>query len=74
MNMQEVKQYLENEKKKRGQQHLQDVLGRSRGEHIQPFTDKQWNKIRTRQKSFFAKGKSAAFNSIWKHNQVKIAI
>lgn len=73
MNVQEVKQYLENEKKKRGQQHLQNVLGRSREENIQPFTDKQWGKIKTRQKSSFAKGKSAAYSSIWNHNQVKIA-
>jgi hypothetical protein len=73
MNIREVKQHLENEKKKRGQQHLQNVLGRSRGELIQPFTDKQWDKIRTRQKSSFSKGKTAAYTSVWNHNQVKIA-
>ena len=73
MDIREVKAHLESEKKKRGQQHLKDVLGRSREERIQPFTDKQWDKIRTRQKSSFAKGKSAAYNSVWNHHQVKIA-
>ncbi len=73
MNVQELKQYMENQKKLRGQQHLKNVLERSRGELIQPFTDKQWNKIKTRQKSSFSKGKTAAYNSVWNHYQVKIA-
>lgn len=73
MNVQELKQYMENQKKLRGQQHLKAVLGRSRAELIEPFTDKQWNKVKTKQKASFAKGKQAAFSSIWNHNQVKIA-
>jgi|TARA_R110000744_G_scaffold290763_1_gene401486 hypothetical protein len=68
----EVQARLEQAKKQRGQEHRLNVLGRSREDRIESFTDKQWNAVKTKQKSSFAKGKSAAYSSIWSHNSVKI--
>lgn len=36
-----------------------------------PFSQNEYNKIGTRQKSVFRKGKTFAFNNLWNHNNLK---
>ena len=42
------------------------------GMFITEFTAKELRKVKVDQKTTFAKGKSAAYNGIWRHNSVPL--
>jgi len=71
MTMKEACQYKIDTARKRNRDHMRKVLIEVGPDAvIDGFTDKEWNRMEVRQKTSFAKGKSAAYTSVWRHNNL----
>jgi len=71
MTMKEACQYMRATRKTRNHEHRIEVR-RKHGSagFIQSFTDKERSQIKVTGKTTFSKGKSAAYNSIWRHHDL----
>lgn len=67
-NMQELKQYVANKRKQRSFQHYQ--INKVHGE-CQPFTDREYKKVKLYGKSSYSKCKKFTHNAMWRGNNEK---
>ncbi len=69
MSMKEACAYLKQSRKDRAKKHRETV---TQGDYCEKFTDKQYKLVKVKQKSTFTKGKTAAFTSHWRHNNIPL--
>lgn len=67
MTMKEACEYLVKSRTEKSAIHRAEV---TKGDYCGKFTDKEFKMIKVKQKSSYAKGKSAAFNSVWRHHDL----
>ena len=67
-NMQELKQLVAFNRKKRAFQHYQ--INKVHGV-CQPFTDREYKQVKLYGKSSYSKGKKFTFNAMWRGNNEK---
>lgn len=69
MTMKQACEYVKNSRLERAMKHRAEV---TKGDLCGSFTDREYKKISISQKSNFAKGKKASYNSVWRHNDLPI--
>lgn len=62
MTMKEACDYAIRTRRERNNKHRIEV---TRGNYLGPFTDKEWRKVKTGQKSTYSKGKSYSHTKLW---------
>ena len=70
-NMQELKQYVANKQKQRSFQHYE--LNKVHGE-CQPFTDREYKKVKLRGKSTYSQSKRYTMHKMWREYTQKYDI
>ena len=70
-NMQELKQYVVNKRKKRGFQHYE--LNKVHGT-CQPFTDCEYKQVKIYQKSNYSKRKKHVYTGYWREYTQKYTV
>ena len=69
MTMKEACEYKVQSRRKKAIEHREKV---TKGDYCSGLTEKEYNKVKVKQKASFAKGKSAAFNSVWRHYNIPL--
>ena len=65
MTMKQACALVEERRRKRSAIHRAEV---TKGDFCKPFTEKEWKKTETRQKSTFAKSRAFTHNRMWREN------
>jgi hypothetical protein len=68
MKMKELIEYRSNKRKQKCLQHHKTMVA-IHG-YCKPFNQSEYNKVATKQKASFTKGKGFAFKGLWNHNNI----